>query len=182
MAGVYPANHRIIRISRTRREKYMVEKKLIWFLVLPLIGLFGICKGNGENNSLKYFKVPSQITIYQKGASTEWSVSSPQSQELVCRLHDRIKEPLLEAKLAVTAPDIAAMLQNEMVVVFQYSSLQSTDYKVSNQIKTLKYTRLLFSLTGNYRELMFFGNESGYFSGPLGLLADPDSVVTLITH
>lgn len=157
-----------------------MEKNLIWFLVLPLIGLFGICKGNGGNYSLKYFKVPSRIIIYQKGESTEWNVSSHQSRELVCRLHDRIKEPLLEAKLAVSAPDIAATLQNEMVVVFRYSSLQSTDYKVSNQIKTFKYTRLLFPLTGIYRELMFFGDEPGYFSGPLGLLADPEPVITLI--
>lgn len=125
---------------------------------------------------LKYFSCPGNIVIYKNGSPHRLDASNPRYPKILQLIHNRMNEPFYVVKLAVSDGLIDQIKQQEIVVEFIYSKLQSVTYLVHKTSKTFHYTRLLFPLTGTYHQLIFFGDDTGYFSGPLGQLSAPVNI------
>ena len=181
------------KIGYDRRNEYLPIQKFIFrlfiFTVAGFIFLnpFQILSNSDTTNVRKtypmdstYFNYPDSVTIYRNGSAAKLNVSDSLCTEIVSLIRNRIKEPIYVSKLAVSADDIVQIKEQETVVELSYCRLQSTTYNIMNTQQTKKYSRLLFPLTGKFRDLMFFGDTKSYSSGPFGPLAAPDSVLILV--
>lgn len=157
--------------SGFRLRKY----KWLW-LAMVCMAAFNFFYFQGRSQTpmkLKYFSYPVNILIYKDGSPDRLDASNSRYPKILELMHNRMNEPFYLAKLAVNDELIEHIKAQEIVVEFIYSKLQSVTYLVHKTSKPFHYTRLLFPLTGPNRQLIFFGDDNEYFSGPLGQLSAP---------
>jgi len=125
---------------------------------------------------------PDKVIVYQNGKTTELEKNDGVYHQAVNITLDRFQDPVDVAKLAVLDEDISNMKSGEAVLEFIYLSPQTTTFNLSGfSTKKQQYSRLLFPLTGNYQDLMFLGDDTTYFAGPMGSLSSSEDLIKLLS-
>lgn len=132
-----------------------------------------------ENN--RVIKIPEKIIVYKAGKKVVFTKNIDVFDKLYNTLNKRLGSILVTVQLAVNPELEEEIKNNQMVIEFIYTRQQKSIFQ-SERLFTIEksYKRLMFPITGDYKSVVFFGDDKLYHSGPLGELFKPMEVKNLL--
>lgn len=127
------------------------------------------------------FKEPEEIWFYRSGEKRIVRKDNPLFDQILKLTDERFGNRLNQIYKGVTLEDIEHMKSSQLVLELKYSDKQTLQYKTSDDKNgKAEYDRLLMPLEKD-GDIVVFGGEGKYLSGPLAGLSPSEELETLLT-
>jgi len=163
-------------------------KKLLVFITIIVI-VFSFSYAKKKN----HLQLPEKIIIYKNGNQHKINKNTEKYTKLFNLAQERIPKTLDQTKSIFFKKEIEELTNKETMMVFQYSKETKTHFKreysifdrIFNRTINIKYTILVFPLTGDICDLLLFTNDSDTYEEKasyyaLGRLLSADRILKLI--
>jgi len=163
----------------------MKKGTLALLVCIILISIFSACTRENQSSvqvnmdsEIKkvYFTEPDEILIYKNDNKQVISKDNKLFSEIIKQMNDRVDNRISTYRLGFDENRMSTTKEIELVIEFVYSKDQKSKFEDVER----QYNKLIFPLTGEYKEFCFFDNGKKDYSGPLGKLKHSAGLLNLL--